>query len=148
MRGTFDGNYYEKLFGHIAEVMVCDLFKQPRTIDLTHADRGFDLIIDSKRFDVKCAINNMKYKRTIHFQVTALQINYQNDGYIFVAYDKSSGEYYLAGWIDKKDFLQKSTFKKAGTPSRNKNFNYKADLYEIQGSKLNKIQKLIKPKSI
>ena len=136
-RGQNDGSYYERLFGTIAQIIVCDLFEQPRPTDLTKADSGHDLIIKGKKWDVKC--RSIEVPNRPHFWNSILneQIKYSTDGYIFVVYNTEVGSYEIVGYIEKEEFLKTGTFHNAGD-----RINLKMSAYEIQDQDLYPIKDL------
>lgn len=140
-RGEFDGDYFKRLFGHIAQVIVADEFDKPRPKDLTKPDAGWDIEIGDKKYDVKCMINNFDMKPSFFHNVPASQINYEGDGYIFVAYNNMKGIYDIRGFISKEKFKEKSTFRKKG--ERKGDFVFSYDEYELEDKKLKRIKHLL-----
>lgn len=134
-RGIFDGGYYERLFGLIGQVIICDMFNYPRPTDLTKADAGFDIEIGGKKYDIKCEIRTVDFKRTYVHNVAATQINYKTDGYIFMSFNKEIGEYTICGYISKEELKTKADYIKLGTHRRRTNGTYmpaKCDYYELK----------------
>ena len=106
-RGSFDGNYFERLFGLIGQVIICDEFDCPRPTDVSKPDEG-DIIINGKKYDIKMRQLRGKNKKDYWNSVSHFQINYLGEGYIFLIYYVEEGVYEIAGWISKNDFMQKS----------------------------------------
>ena len=114
-RGVFDGDYYQQLFGLIAQTIVADLAGCERPSQCHDGpDPGYDVTINGVRLDVKCVIREYAPKATWACNLTDTQARYQCDGYIFMSYDKSCGVFHIVGWDSKHDFLMAAKHNKVG----------------------------------
>ena len=139
-RGKFDGDEYQQLFGLMGQVIVMDFLKLPRPRN-EGFDGGIDLTIGEKTFDVKCVSRTVEPLRHFVNNLTAFQINYKVDGYIFLSYNKTTGLYTICGWASKKDFLEKSILYKKGESRIRDNGTEminQTDNYEIRNDELRK----------
>ncbi len=146
-RGEFDGSFFEKLFGTISEILINKYFQQSINQEKGF-DGGHDIIINNKKYDIKCFKTIIKAKNKFEFLVPIFQ-NYSPDGYIFVLYNPNEGnhgKYRVAGWIDTETFKQKSAIKKAGDFMLSGN-KFKTNNLVIDGKHLKSI-KLLKPKHL
>jgi len=115
-RGAFDGDQFQQLFGITAQVIVTDALGLMRAKNENTFDGGWDLEWNGKKWDVKCEMRTVAFKKSkfVH-NLVAKQIKYDVDGYIFVSYNKSAGEYTICGHIEKNDFLKHSSFHMEGS---------------------------------
>ena len=144
-RGKFDGDKHQQLFGLIAQVIVMDYLKLDRPKN-EGFDGGFDLELNKKRYDVKCEMRTVNFQGTFVHNLSAFQINYKADGYIFVSYNKSNGEYSICGVISKEDLKNKSVFYKKGDPRQRRDGTVmfaQCDYYELQNKYLIPLEKFI-----
>jgi thioredoxin-related protein len=130
-RGKNDGEYFERLFGILGQIIVCDLLKQPRPTDLIKPDELFDIEIKGKKYDIKVRTTNFQNKSYYWNSVAEHQIKYNVDGYIFVVYEKEQGIFEIVGYMYKEEFLKKA---ERHEPKDRSNLNFNA--YEIQDNKL------------
>lgn len=108
-RGTFDGDYHQQLFGLMAQVIVSDFLGLARP-ENQGFDGGVDLEIAGKKFDVKCVIRTVDPKPHFANNLTAFQMKYDIDGYIFASYNKTTGLFTVCGWVTKKEFKEKAEY--------------------------------------
>jgi len=144
-RGSFDGDYYKRLFGFIGEIIIHDLLGTKRPTDLSKPDNGYDLIVNNKKYDVKVAIRNTPYKQYYDHNIAAYQINYNVDGYIFLSYNQNNGEFTICGIISKKDFLEHSKFYREGDEfigACRVLLTIKCDCYKIKTKHLTKFRNI------
>ena len=143
-RGNFDGNYFQKLFGMQAQVIVSDLLKLPRPELSENFDGGYDLIYAGKKYDVKCEIRSVPFNEKLFVHnLVASQLNYVADGYIFVSYNKETSEFQICGAIDKGDFISHAQFFPAGSIRKRTDGSklvVQADLYELENKFLEKFR--------
>jgi len=114
-RGMFDGNYYQQLFGLMAQVVVGDLLGCPRPKNTGEWDGGIDLIKDGKKIDVKTEIRNVPFN-VLHFvhNVTPSQIGYGSSHYVFCSFNRAFGVVEICGYIEKQEFLKNAEYFKDG----------------------------------
>ena len=114
-RKDFNGGYYKQLFGIIAQKLVCEELGLPEPANTGEFDGGVDFEWAGKKWDVKCEIRNSYFKQGFVHNLSAFQINYDCDGYVFVNYNKSMGCYEITGWILKEDLKTNAKFIQKGT---------------------------------
>lgn len=146
-RGVFDGEYYQQLFGLIAQTIVADLVGAERPKRCQDGpDPGYDVMINGMRMDVKCVLRDYPPRISWACNLTASQINYPCDGYLFMSYDKGSGVFSIVGWDTKARFLQGAKHNKVGDLVRRDNgtnFEVKGvSFYEKPISQLQRIRTL------
>jgi hypothetical protein len=112
-RGNFDGDNLKQLFGLLAQIIVGDICKCSRPIN-SGFDGGWDLMLYEKKYDVKCEIRSVDFKKKYVHNLNANQKNYKTDGYIFVSYNKEIGEFTVCGKITKDKFFEKAIYRKVG----------------------------------
>ena len=139
-RGIADGNYEEQKIGLIGQLTIYDLLNiEPQKFRSSGFDGGYDLILNNKKIDIKTMGRKVKMKDHYVHNFIGLQKEYENDLYIFCSYNKTTEMLEICGWISKKDFFEKCKFYKKGTKRYRDDgtfFPTKADLYEIENSKL------------
>jgi len=133
------GDYFERLFGLLGQIIVCDIFKKPRPTDITKCDGFSDIEIKEINYDIKTRRINVPNKKEYWNSVQSEQMNFKVGGYIFVVYRQDKGLFQIVGWIHKKEFLEKGKFHK-----KEERKNLKFDAHEIQDKDLNKFRSLIK----
>lgn len=149
-RGVADGNYLEQLRGIIGQSVILDLLDLP-PLEPAGFDGGIDIIHNGKSYDIKSMGRNCAPKSYFVNNLIGHQKDYIVDRYMFLSLNRNDLMLTICGWIDKKDFFDKASFYPAGT-KRNRSdgtfFNTKADLYELENSKLNQINSLQELKNI
>jgi hypothetical protein len=104
------------------------------TLDNTYA---YDLkLSDGRRMDVKTKRTSVEPKMDYLCTVSASQIDYDCDGYIFTRVLNSYSTCWVLGHISKADFLDKSTFRKGGTRDEKNGYLYRVDSYDVPISML------------
>lgn len=150
LRGVADGNYLEQLRGIIGQSVILDLLDMP-ALEPTGFDGGIDIIHNGKSYDIKSMGRNGAPKSYFVNNLIGHQKDYKVDRYMFLSLNRNDLMLTICGWIDKKDFFDKASFYPEGT-KRNRSdgtfFNTKADLYELENSKLNQINSLQELKNI
>jgi len=109
-RGVFDGDFIQQLFGLQAQTIITDSLGIPRMTYEGFSDGGVDLEFNGIKWDVKCVLRNRKPLTSWKCNVSESQLTpvYEAEGYIFVSYDKKSSEFWIVGWITKKELLVKA----------------------------------------
>ena len=93
---------------------------------------NYDLVLpDGRRIDVKTKRTSVAPLPTYDCSVTASQIKYDCDGYLFIRVSYSYDIGWLLGYMKKEDFIDKSTFHKKGESVGN-NFKFRADCYNVK----------------
>lgn len=141
-RGKFDGDQFQQLFGLLGQVLVSDYLglERPKNEGF---DGGIDLTIGEKTFDVKCVTRTVDPKKHFVNNLTAFQVNYNVDGYIFLSYNKTKGIFTICGWASKKDFLEKAILYKKGDQRKRDDGTCminQTDNYEIRNDQLRKFR--------
>ena len=123
------------LAGFIGEYLAQSIYGG--VLDNTYA---YDLKLpDGRRMDVKTKITSVEPKMDYMCTVSAFQIDYDCDGYIFTRVLNSYSICWVLGHISKTLFLDKSTFHKKGTRDKNTTFIYRADSYDVPISVLDNV---------
>lgn len=132
-RGEFDGDEFQKFFGLLGEVVVCDWLGVSRPSRSDGFDGGYDLEFNGLKIDVKTAVRNVKPLLKYGCNVPASQMDYSADTFIFLSYDKVKGEFWFLGWISKEDFISKALFRKKGStiPRDDGRLLISYDFYEV-----------------
>lgn len=142
-RGVFDGDYYQRFFGLLGEVLCADLLGVPRPVKEGGFDGGYDLEYNGIKIDVKTVMRTVKPLLKYGCNVPSSQLgeNYCADVYFFLSYDKSAGLFWFCGWISKKAFLEKAVSRKKGdlVPSGESNMTVSYDFHELPIAKLSKV---------
>lgn len=149
-RGVADGNYLEQLRGIIGQSVILDLLDMP-PLEPAGFDGGVDMIWNQKRYDIKSMGRNSAPKPYFVNNLIGYQKDYTVDRYMFLSLNRNDLMLTVCGWIDKKDFFDKASFYPEGTKRTRSDgtfFNTKADLYELENSKLNQINNLQELKNI
>lgn len=126
-----DGN----LTGALGEVLVCAYFKgeQKNTFD-------YDLIINSKKIDVKTKRYTAKFKPNNKWNLNIPDFNTTQacDYYCFVGMADDYKRAFLYGFIAKTKFYEIAKFGKMGEvdPNGNGSWKFRADCYNILISEL------------
>lgn len=171
-RGQFDGNYYQKLFGMQAQIIVADLLGVDRPKNEKGFDGGYDVeikppkhdefcldsntdkelpecVCDKIKIDIKTEIRTCKF-RTRHFvhNVVGAQMDYAATHFLFVSCNKSTGEFEICGWIDKETFKKRAKFYPIGserirTDGSTMKTNSAGGLWEIKNKWLNAFTELL-----
>lgn len=113
-RGEFDGDFYQQLFGMVAQTIVCDLLGLDWPKESKGFDGGYDIVWEKIKWDVKCEIRSGAFKRGYVHNVNGSQMNYEATGFIFVSLNQMKNEYEVCGFISKKRFLEKARYFKQG----------------------------------
>lgn len=149
-RGVDDGNYLEQLRGIIGQSVILDLLDLP-PLEPAGFDGGVDMIWNQKRYDIKSMGRNCAPKPYFVNNLIGHQKDYTVDRYMFLSLNRNDLMLTICGWIDKKDFFNTASFYPKNTKRTRSDgtfFNTKADLYELENSKLNQINNLQELKNI
>jgi len=149
-RGVSDGNYLEQLRGIIGQSIILNLLDMPK-LEPCGFDGGIDLIHNKKSYDIKSMGRNCAPKPYFVNNLIGHQKDYKVDRYMFLSLNRNDLMLTICGWIDKKDFFDNASFYPEGTKRTRSDgtfFNTKADLYELENSKLNQINNLQELKNI
>jgi|TARA_R110000751_G_scaffold12185_4_gene41944 hypothetical protein len=92
----------------------------------------YDLLLsDGRRMDVKTKRTSVEPKMDYMCTVSASQIKYDCDGYIFARVLNSYSTCWILGHISKSDFLDKSTFHEKGSKDEGTTYTYRVDSYDV-----------------
>ena len=114
-RGDADGDYKMQRTGIIGQVVVCDLFKQPRPIG-DGFDNGVDLELCGLTIDVKTMGRTVPFKRGkgyVH-NFMGSQIHFNTQIYLFCSLNITNNVLTICGWLPKKLFFERSSYFKQG----------------------------------
>ncbi len=138
-RGVADGNKEEQFVGCVGESVIREFFG----LEWVDGDKGFDggkdIEYEGIKIDVKTMGRTTDVKPFYVNNFIGLQKSYEVDVYIFTSFNKLKNELTICGWIHKEELLQKASFFPKGTKRYRSDgtfFETKADLYEIENSKL------------
>lgn len=107
----------------------------------------YDFIWNGEKIDIKTHSGNFTPNITYNVNIMSYTIDKQNcDSYCFIRVHEFHKKAWFLGYIKKKDFIINSVLHKKGeiTTHLNKNFEYKADQYVLQVSKLQSMKEWIK----
>ena len=144
-RHTANGNPEQQLTGIIGQSVVMQAFGIPILDGSSGFDNGIDLVINSKKIDVKTMGRTTDVKKSYTNNFLKLQDYFQTDIYIFCSYHKTKQEVTICGWISKKDFGSKrKLFPKGSIRTRQdgSTFTTFSDLYEIDNVDLNDVNSI------
>jgi hypothetical protein len=144
-RGIGDGNKSEQLTGVIGQCTIQYLLNIPLIDFESKFDGGIDIIINNRKIDIKTMGRKSNPKPFFVNNLIGLQIHFEVDIYIFCSLNKTNNVLTVCGWISKKDFLLNASLHEKGSyryRSDGTKFSTKADLYEIENSKLNQISSI------
>ncbi len=92
-----------------------DFLKEGSMANRGKFDGGVDLELGGKKFDVKCVIRTVDPKPHFANNLTAYQMKYDIDGYIFASYNRATGFFTICGWIPKQEFKEKAEYFPVGS---------------------------------
>lgn len=141
-RYTANGSEEQQLTGIIGQSVVMQLFGLLPMDGVGGFDNGVDLVINSKKVDVKTMGRTTDVKRNYTNNFLKLQDYFETDLYIFCSYHKVKQEVTVCGWISKADFITKRKLFPKGTIRTRydgTSFTTFADLYEIDNMDLNDV---------
>ena len=144
-RHTANGNKEQQLTGIIGQSVIMDAFGFGYVDGTGGFDNGVDLLINSKKVDVKTMGRTTDVKRNYTNNFLKLQDYFETELYIFCSYHKMKKELTVCGWIDKADFITKRKLFPKGTirtRTDGSTFSTFADLYEIDNFLLNALVSL------
>jgi len=133
MKGTSD------LYGALGEIIVQDYFKSIGKNVSYEGNYDYDLIIESKKIDVKTKKVLKLNTEYVLASVSAYNTKQQCDFYFFcqVSCDKSKG--WILGYKSKSDFFEQAFFRKKGDVDED-GFVFKGDCYNLKIKDLNKFK--------
>jgi len=108
------------------------------------SDPGFDILINDKRWDIKCQVSNNvgKLKESYYMNLPASMLKKDPTGYIWVLKWKDRWDaYWIMGYLTKKEFEGKATLHHKGEKMGDR-FTYTNETYDISASKLMPIKQL------
>lgn len=149
-RYTANGSKEQQLTGIIGQSVVMNAFGFGTVDGNGGFDNGIDLIINSKKIDVKTMGRTTDVKPNFTNNFLKLQDYFETDIYIFCSYHKLKKEVTVCGWIDKATFSHKRLlFPKGSVRQRSDGttFTTFADLYEIDMKYLNNVNSFDELKS-
>ncbi len=139
-RYTANGNEEQQLTGIIGQSVVMDGFGLGYVDGNIGFDNGVDLMINSKKVDVKTMGRTTDVKLSYTNNFLKFQDYFETEIYIFCSYHKLKKEVTVCGWIDKNSFCRMRTLYPKGstrTRSDGSTFTTFSDLYEIDIKHLN-----------
>ncbi len=144
-RYTANGNEGQQLTGIIGQSVIMDAFGLGYVDGKGGFDNGVDLVINSKKIDVKTMGRTTDVRPNYTNNFIKLQDYFDTDIYIFCSYHKLKQEVTVCGWISKPDFIAKrKLFPKGTVRTRHDGttFTTFADLYEIDIPDLNGVDSM------
>lgn len=120
------------IIGALGEVMIQDIFKG-NEID-TASTYDYDLKIGNIKFDVKTGKVTTAPKNHYNVKIPAYQKRQQTDYYFFGYVTADLKNYYLAGYIEKKQFFNIADLKKKD--DTDEGFLFRCDCYVLKADKL------------
>lgn len=141
-RYTANGSEEQQLTGIIGQSVIMEAFGLGYVDGKSGFDNGVDLVINSKKVDVKTMGRTTDVKPSYTNNFLKLQDYFETEIYIFCSYHKLKKEITVCGWIDKSSFVNnRKLFPKGTTRTRNDgtSFTTFADLYEIDIIHLNDV---------
>ncbi len=141
-RYTANGNEEQQLTGIIGQSVIMEAFGLGYVDGKNGFDNGVDLMVNSKKVDVKTMGRTTDVKRNYTNNFLKLQDYFETDIYLFCSFHKIKKEVTVCGWIDKPGFVEKrKLYPKGTTRTRNDGtiFTTFADLYEIDIIHLNDV---------
>ncbi len=142
-RHTANGTAEQQLTGIIGQSIIMEVFGLGYVDGKGGFDNGVDLVINSKKVDVKTMGRTTEVKRSYTNNFLKLQDYFETEIYIFCSYHKLKNEVTVCGWISKADFIAKRTYYPKGskrTRSDGSSFSTFSDLYEIDNVHLNDVR--------
>ena len=129
------------LAGEIAENYIRTLYGLGLKPDSNGPDGGVDLIINGHTIDVKCTSfqRGSEPHEWWDSNISAHQIHYKPDYYIFCSYNISKKALWILGGISSTKFLEKAKLIPEGT-KRSTGFIARNDMYSITNRHLNPLQ--------
>ena len=102
--------------GFVGEALVEKHFNQPIVYDRDHEDDGWDMIIDDKKYNIKCAITNIRWfgSSSSLFSVNAHK-GLLSDYYLFCQMDPKNKQIALCGYLSKAEVILLGRFYKEGS---------------------------------
>jgi|TARA_Y100000310_G_scaffold78174_1_gene74789 hypothetical protein len=98
-----------------------------------------DLVLeDGRRVDVKTKRTSVEPQESYDCSVSASQIDYDCDGYVFVRIKNDFSTAWMLGYISKEAFKEKSVFHKKGDIDKSNGFMFRMDCYNIKIKDLEK----------
>ena len=137
----FNGNRIRQYTGIVGECMVHLAMGE----DMPRYDSGSlieDLKINNKKVDVKTMARNVDMRDFYVHNFVGYQKDRDNDVFLFISINKTTGNVQICGWLDKKKFLEQASFFDKGsvrTRTDGSTFVTRAPLYEIENKNLNQI---------
>jgi hypothetical protein len=138
-RCVANGTPDQQLTGIIGQTVIMEQFDLGFIDGSTGFDGGVDIVYEGIKMDVKTMGRTTDVRKDYVNNFIALQINFDNDVYVFCSFNKTKNELTVCGWTTKADFLKKAHFFPKGstrTRSYGTTFETFADLYEIANKDL------------
>lgn len=137
----FNGNRTQQYTGIVGECMLHEALDK----DLPNYDNGSsieDLKINGKKVDVKTMARTVDMRDFYVHNFVGYQKDRDNDVFLFISINKTTGNVQICGWLPKEEFLKKASFFDKGSERKRTDgtsFITKAPLYEIENKQLNQI---------
>ena len=138
-RKEANGNMREQLTGILGQCVLMEQFNVGLIDGKDGFDDGLDIEFKGLRIDVKTMGRTCEPKLNYVNNFIGLQMGHNTDLFIFCSLNKKTCEVTVCGWIPKSEFKKRANFYKKGTKrtrTDGTSFFTKADLYEIENSKL------------
>jgi hypothetical protein len=101
----------------------------------------YDLMLpDGSRVDVKTKRTTVPPDPSFECSIAAFNTSQLTDAYCFVRVMNGLSAAYILGWISKRDYFDRATFRREGDVDPDNNFVFKADCYNLRVSDLHPIQ--------
>ena len=146
----FNGNRIRQYTGIVGECMVHLAMGE----DMPRYDSGSlieDLKINNKKVDVKTMARTVDMRDFYVHNFVGYQKDRDNDVFLFISINKTTGNVQICGWLPKEEFLKKASFFDKGSERKRTDgtsFITKAPLYEIENKQLNQINSVDDIKNI
>lgn len=126
------------IYGALGEIVVMDFFKEKGSDIIEESSYDYDMIINSKKIDVKTKRTTVEPKENYNCSVAAVNTKQDTDYYLFVRITEDKKTAYILGAIKKSEFFKNATFNKKGEPDGN-GFSFRDDCYNLKIKDLHKI---------
>ena len=137
----FNGDYEKQYTGLIGELTLHRVLGLTRP-KYTSGRLDSDILINNKKVDIKSMARNVYMQDHYVHNFVAYQKDMPSDILLFISINKKSGVVQICGWLEKEKFLNTASFFNQGDKRERDDgtsFILRAPLYEIEQSKLNKL---------
>jgi hypothetical protein len=131
-------------YGGIGELEVWRHCKDKglRAIFAPRFDSKYDLVVESKKVDVKTRCGKVPLDESFYLNVQAEHASADKDILSFCYLNETTGEIIVLGALSIEDFLMKAELKRKGQVEPN-GFAYRCDTFVIHPSQLKDIEEVV-----